>query len=96
MTPANGILPVIVLPLLSFDHASQGKERQKFQQWQPENTKIVSVNTVKQAHAFGLKARLSRLLNDERTMVRLGALLKERRVRIVRLTRRNPIKQALA
>ena len=48
------------------------------------------------AVAFGLKARLSRLLNDERTMARLGALLKERRVRIVRLTRRNPIKQALA
>ena len=48
------------------------------------------------AVAYGLKARLSRLLSDEPSMVRVAALMAEQRVRVVRLSRRNVIKQALA
>lgn len=48
------------------------------------------------AVAFGLKARLSRLLSDEPSMVRVAALMAEQGVRVVRLSRRNVIKQALA
>ena len=46
--------------------------------------------------AYGLKARLSRLLSDEPSMVRVAALMAEQGVRVVRLSRRNVIKQALA
>ena len=48
------------------------------------------------AVAYGLKARLSRLLSDEPSMVRVAALMAEQGVRVVRLSRRNVIKQALA
>ena len=48
------------------------------------------------AVAFGLKARLSRLLSDEPSVARVAALMTERGVRVVRLSRRNVIKQALA
>ena len=42
------------------------------------------------AVAYGLKARLSRLLSDEPSMVRVAALMAEQRVRVVRLLRRRP------
>ena len=47
------------------------------------------------SRAFGLKARLSRLLNHEAAVQGLRALLARRRVRVLRLERRNRIKQAL-
>ena len=48
------------------------------------------------AVAYGLKARLSRLLSDEPSVARVAALMVEQGVRVVRLSRRNVIKQALA
>ena len=49
-----------------------------------------------EARAFGLKARLSRLLTSTVAMYELVALMYEHQVKVVRLTRRNRIKQALA
>jgi len=46
--------------------------------------------------AFGLKARLSRLLSSPASIRRLGQMIRDRHVRVVRLSRRNRIKQALA
>ena len=46
--------------------------------------------------AFGLKARLSRLLTHATTMRGLRELMARRGVRVIRLSRRNRIKQALA
>lgn len=50
----------------------------------------------KQLVAFGLKARLSRLLNDEASVHSLTQLAAALHVRIIRMTRVNRIKQALA
>ena len=46
--------------------------------------------------AFGLKARLSRLLTHDAAMDGLRALMQRRGVRLIRLSRRNRVKQALA
>ena len=48
------------------------------------------------AVAFGLKARLSRLLSHEPSLQQLAALMAVRGVRVVQLSRRNRVKQALA
>lgn len=48
------------------------------------------------SRSFGLKARLSRLLTHEGAMRGLRELLARKRVRLIRLERRNRIKQALA
>jgi hypothetical protein len=48
------------------------------------------------ATAFGLKARLSRLLTSEAAMRGLRELMARLGVRVIRLSRRNRIKQALA
>ncbi|KAL3911342.1 MAG: hypothetical protein SGPRY_008734, partial [Prymnesium sp.] len=48
------------------------------------------------AVAFGLKARLSRLLSDEGSVRALAQLMRVRGVRVVSLYRRNRIKQARA
>lgn len=50
----------------------------------------------RRSRAFGLKARLSRLLTAPRAIERLAQLVRRRGVRIIRLSRRNRIKQALA
>jgi hypothetical protein len=50
----------------------------------------------RRSRAFGLKARLSRLLTDPSAIERLAQLMQRRGVRIIRLSRRNRIKQALA
>uniref|UniRef100_A0A7S4EX06 Sulfotransferase domain-containing protein n=1 Tax=Chrysotila carterae TaxID=13221 RepID=A0A7S4EX06_CHRCT len=48
------------------------------------------------ASAFGLKARLSRMLSDATSVEKLSALLRSHDVRVMHLSRRNRIKQALA
>ena len=48
------------------------------------------------ATRLAAQARLSRLLSDEAAVARLAALMVELGVRVVRLSRRNVVKQALA
>jgi hypothetical protein len=50
----------------------------------------------RRSRAFGLKARLSRLLTDANAIQSLALLMRRRGVRVIRLFRRNRIKQALA
>jgi len=50
----------------------------------------------RRSRAFGLKARLSRLLTDTVAVPSLAQLMRARGARVLRLSRRNRIKQALA